>query len=453
MSAFKGFACLIFLVTTSTQISAEQKTPLTLQQAVAQAIQKDPWLEGSQYRENATISSSIAADTLPDPVVSLGLANVPTDGFAFDQEPMTQIKAGISQMFPRGESLSIRRKQLEELATQHPFMRLDRRAKTQVAVSMKWLDVYLAQQSISLIGKDRSLFEQLSEIAEANYSSAVGKVRQQDIIRAQLELARLEDRLTKLSSQKERASAELLEWLTGGDSGAFNYSVNVASLELPKTLPEIEGIENAYYKILKANNQQMLANILISHPLIRAVESRIKSSQTGIELAKQQYKPQWGVNASYAYRADDQLDRSRADFLSIGVSFDLPLFTENKQDKEVSAAVNESEAIKTEKRLVLRGMLAQMQSIFAARQRLLERQTIYRTNILQQSSEQAEAALTAYTNDDGDFAEVVRARIADLNARIDALEIEVELLKTNIQLNYFFSEQSLKAVSEFGANQ
>ena len=52
-----------------------------------------------------------------------------------------------------------------------------------------------------------------------------------------------------------------------------------------------------------------------------------------------------------------------------------------------------------------------------------------------------------------DFAEVVRARIADLNARIDALEIEVELLKTNIQLNYFFSEQSLKAVSEFGANQ
>lgn len=453
MSAFKGFACLILLVTTSSQISAEQKTPLTLQQAVAQAIQKDPWLEGSQYRENATIFSSIAADTLPDPVVSLGLANVPTDGFAFDQEPMTQIKAGISQVFPRGESLSIRRKQLEELATQHPFMRLDRMAKTQVAVSMKWLDVYQAQQSISLIEKDRSLFEQLSEIAEANYSSAVGKVRQQDIIRAQLELARLEDRLTKLSSQKERASAELLEWLTGGDSGAFNNSVNVASLELPKTLPEIEGIENAYYKILKANNQQMLANILISHPLIRAVESRIKSSQTGIKLAKQQYKPQWGVNASYAYRADDQMDRSRADFLSIGVSFDLPLFTENKQDKEVSAAVNESEAIKTEKRLVLRGMLAQLQSIFAARERLLERQTLYRTNILQQSSEQAEASLTAYTNDDGDFAEVVRARIADLNARIDALEIEVELLKTNIQLNYFFSEQSLKAVSEFGANQ
>ena len=53
--------------------------------------------------------------------------------------------------------------------------------------------------------------------------------------------------------------------------------------------------------------------------------------------------------------------------------------------------------------------------------------------------EQAEASLNAYTNDDGDFAEVVRARIADLNARIDALDIDVDLFKTNIRLNYYFN--------------
>ena len=41
---------------------------------------------------------------------------------------------------------------------------------------------------------------------------------------------------------------------------------------------------------------------------------------------------------------------------------------------------------------------------------------------------------------DGDFAEVVRARIADLNARIDALNIDIDLLKSRSQLNYFFSD-------------
>jgi hypothetical protein len=54
-------------------------------------------------------------------------------------------------------------------------------------------------------------------------------------------------------------------------------------------------------------------------------------------------------------------------------------------------------------------------------------------------NEQAAASLTAYTNDDGDFAEVVRARIAELNAKIDALNIDVDRQKTIIQINYYLT--------------
>jgi len=37
---------------------------------------------------------------------------------------------------------------------------------------------------------------------------------------------------------------------------------------------------------------------------------------------------------------------------------------------------------------------------------------------------------------------VVRARIAELNARIEALEINVEIQKTIIELNYYFMENA-----------
>jgi hypothetical protein len=53
--------------------------------------------------------------------------------------------------------------------------------------------------------------------------------------------------------------------------------------------------------------------------------------------------------------------------------------------------------------------------------------------------EQADAALNAYTHDDGDFAEVVRAKIDQLNAGIEALDIEVERLKTISEINYFLT--------------
>ena len=230
-------------------------------------------------------------------------------------------------------------------------------------------------------------------------------------------------------------------------SSSLNYQQNI---DLPVSAPTIRPLYLNAQGELESGNIQTLANLLNNHPYVQAIEQKIEASKTGIDLAKQQYKPQWGVNASYAYRADDQIGRSRADFISVGVTFDLPLFTNNKQDQEVSAAISQTEAIKTEKRLSLRSLLSQLQSAYAAHQRLLQRAALYKTDILVQMSDQAEASLTAYTNDDGDFSEVVRARIADLNARIDALNIDVDLLKSQSQLNYFFSDEHAIANTRFG---
>ena len=61
-------------------------------------------------------------------------------------------------------------------------------------------------------------------------------------------------------------------------------------------------------------------------------------------------------------------------------------------------------------------------------------------------AEQAEASLAAYNNDDGDFAEAVRARIAELNAQIDALAIAVERQKATARINYLLTQASADAL-------
>lgn len=426
--------------------------PLSLSQAISIAIEVDPWLTRSELRQKAMIDTSEAVDFLPNPVISIGLANLPTDGFAFDQEPMTQLKVGVMQQFPRGQSLDIQRQQLLELAQQHPLLRQDRKAKTKVVVSSLWLEFYRAQQIVALIENDRVLFQQLAEIIQATYSSAVGRVRQQDIVRAQLELTRLEDRLNTLMSQKEQAGGQLIEWLSNGNDWQLSSSDFTRYKRVPSELPLITSLEPSVVSLLTGNDKQKLAQKLNAHPAILAIEQRIDAGETGVELAKQSYKSQWGVNASYAYRADDQLGRSRADFFSIGVSFDLPLFTQSSQDKKVSAAVREAEAIKTDKLLALRGLIAQLQSTWSRHQRLLKRQQIFNDSILVQTREQAAASLTAYTNDAGDFSEVVRARIDDLNVHIEVLNIQVDLLKAQVELNYFFSTEQSAVVDHLGLN-
>ena len=132
------------------------------------------------------------------------------------------------------------------------------------------------------------------------------------------------------------------------------------------------------------------------------------------------------------------MGKSRADLFSVGVTFDLPLFTEDRQDKEVQSAIFQTEAVKTEKLLLLRQLLGSYSSAKGRLKRLKDRQNLYTSKLLPQIHDQAEASLTAYTNDDGDFAEVVRSRIAVLNAEIDELTLNVEEQKILLELNYLF---------------
>ena len=417
---------------------------LSLQMTVKAAQANDPWLVGNRHSQDAIESLSVAARTLPNLKMAVGLLNLPTDTFDFSQEPMTQLNVGVSQMFPRGDSLAIRQKQLELVGSQFPFQRQDRRAKVVVSVSRLWLDAYNAQESIALIEKNRPLFEQLVDVAEASYSSALGKTRQQDIIRAQLELTQLEDRLTVLRQKLEVSVEKLSEWLSEYfleeylDTTTTAAAISWSQLALDKELPDIKMLNAPLYSAKNEASPQTLFEYFSQHPLVAALEQRIKASKTGIDLARQNYKPEWVVNTSYGYRDADRFGNDLADFFSVGATFDLPLFTANKQDKELQSAISQTEAVKTEKWLLVRKMIADFEKSRAKLIRLNERQKLFQIELLPQFHEQAEASLTAYTNDDGDFAEVVRARIAELNALIDALKIDVDRQKTIIELNYFF---------------
>ncbi len=434
--------------------AAERDEVLGLREAVKAAQRNDPWLVENKHSQEALEARSIAAGTLPDPTVSVGLANFPVDTFDIDQEAMTQVKAGITQMMPRGDSLEIERRQLQTLSGQYPFQRLDRRARAVVVVAGLWYDTYKAQKSIALIEKDRPLFEQLVDVAEVGYSSALGRTRQQDIVRAQLELTRLEDRLTMLRQQQEAVAEKLSGWIQGAFAEHYMAAPEVfpagtqTGYRLPRAMPEVVMLDKELFTRAGRIEPGELYGYFSSHPAVQALEKKIEASDLGIDLARQSYKPMWGVNASYGYRADSGAGGDRADFVSVGLSFDLPLFTGNKQDKKVQSAVSEAQAVKTRKWALIREMVADFEQQRARLRRLDERQRLYGERLLPQMHEQAEASLTAYTNDDGDFAEVARSRIAELNASIDALDIDVERQKTIVNLNYYLMDHLMDEAGE-----
>ena len=443
-----GTGILAFFVFTvsATQLPVlANSNVLSFKKAIEMAQKSDPWLTGNKHKQQAIELMSTAANTLPDPKVSIGLANLPTNGFDFAQEGMTQAKVGIAQMFPRGDTLAIKSQQLKTQSEAFPYQRKDRVSKVAVTVGSLWLDAYRVQQTIALIENNRSLFEQLADVATASYSSALGKTRQQDIVRAQLELTRLEDRLAQLAQQKNGFVGMLAQWLSqissensAGEPVLLASDFSLHQLVLSQELPEIELINRALVVKETWLEPSALIPYFSNHPAVVALEKNIKATKTGIKLAQQKYQPEWGVNASYGYRADDAMGSSRADLFSIGVTFDLPIFTHNRQDKAVQSAVSATEAVKTDKILLLRQLLGAYSSAKGRLLRLKERKMLYKFKLLPQIHDQAAASLSAYTNDDGDFSEVVRSRIEVLNTEIDLLTLNVEEQKIGLELNYLF---------------
>jgi outer membrane protein TolC len=397
---------------------------LTLDSAIRMAIEADPWLDGSRQTERALQEEAVAAGSLPDPQLSLTAVNVPVNSFDIGQEPMTQLALGFSQQFPRGRTRALSRQQKEILAGVEPLRRAERRAALQAGVSMLYLDAYQAQASRRLIEGDRGLFEQLVDAAAAQYTSAAGRARQQDLIRAQLELIRLDDRLTRLNQQQEVAQRRLAELAPGA-----------GRMPVADRLPDL--YSSAAERLLagSATPQTLYAQLQL-HPAVNAVDRRLESVATGTDLARQKYRPGFGLRAQYGYRDADPLGESRDDLLTLGITFDLPLFRAGRQDREVNAAVAREAAARTERDLLIRQLVSRLDAERAELIRLDQRRALYQERLLPQMSQQAEASLAAYNNADGDFAEAVRARIAELDAKIDSLDIDVARQQTLARINY-----------------
>lgn len=98
-----------------------QNQTLTLERAIQVAQEQDPWLQSNRYRQQAVAAQSKAASTLPDPMVSVSVANLPVDNFDFSQEAMTQLKLGVSQSLPRGDTLALSEKRLQQLSEEFPL--------------------------------------------------------------------------------------------------------------------------------------------------------------------------------------------------------------------------------------------------------------------------------------------------------------------------------------------
>jgi len=391
---------------------------LSLDQAEKLALKSDPRVLGYQSTARSYEEASVSDRTLPDPRLMLGAVNVPVDSFDLSQEAMTQLKVGIRQDFPRGSSLEIKQQQSQWLSRSASALAQDARRKLISDVRQTYLNLYYEVAALNIIKETRRLFSKLVSITESSY--AAGRVNQQDVVQASLELSRLDDRSAKVKGREEGYRAELAQWI--GDR-AWN-PIDDTFPVLPE-LPEDIDI-NA---------------VITGHPLIQAQNARVNAARKSIDIARQDYKPGWSASLDYGFRSGDNPDgSSRSDFATALVNFDIPLFTSDRQDRRVASSQEKTNAARYEMDDALRQLKRNYDKELHSWRRHNERVSLYQDSLLASAKDNSRASLQAYQSGVTEFNTLMRAQITELDVRLENLRVKVDRAGSHARLLYITGE-------------
>jgi len=379
------------------------------------AVERDAVLRQLATESVAMRERGVAEGQLMDPKLRFGAVNVPVDSFSLDAEDMTMLEVGLSQEFPAGRTRELARRRMEQSASAAEAVSADRRLVVQREVRRAWTELAWVAQARRQVTEQVEWVDQMRAAARARYASGEG--RQLEVLQAGLDVAMLREQLLDLDREEAVRRAQLARWI--GDEEARQAEANA--------LPARAALEPL----------ATLEQRLLRHPAQQDFERRIDAARTAAELAEQRNRPGWMLDLSYGFRSGEMSGGdSRSDMLSAMVSFDLPLFRGNRQDREVAAARAEARGLLDLHDDHVREMRAMLAEAWSRADRTAELERFYESELLPLAEQSVRAALLAYGSNRAMVDEVVAARRAALETTLKHLRLAADRAQAQYDLDY-----------------
>ncbi len=390
--------------------------PLSLAEAQRLAVERSRQLAAQAYGVSASREMATAAGQLPDPVLSLGLENLPVEGpdrYSTTRDFMTMRRVGVMQELTSRHKRQLRAERFELEAQKGEAEGRALQAAIQRDTAIAWLDAHFAEAMAASVAAQRERALQETEAAESAYRA--GKGMQADVFMARGSVAMIDDRAAEIERKRRNARTQLARW-----SGVEHDR----PLAAPPQLGELAG-------------EALAPGALALHPDIEALYGQERVAASEARLATANRRPDWTVELAWSKRGSQF-----GDMVSLGVSVPLPWDLANRQDREVAAklaAVSQAEALREE---ALRRHVAEVDSMHAEWQANRERLSRFAREILPFAAARSQAALAAYRGGASSLADVLAARRGELETSLQVLQLEAETARLWAQLRYLAPEKS-----------
>lgn len=375
---------------------------LLLGTVLEQVERVNPRLDAARAGASAARARVPGVTRPPDPQLQLGWMNYELPSLRpMEALGMTQLQ--LMQMVPVAGKLRLagaaETARADATATRVADVLFDLRART----AMAFYDIYAVDGALGVARDTRRLLQDFSAIAAKMYE--VGEGRQADVLRANVELARMDEEIVRMETMRVTMTARL---------NALRIEpadARVASPMLPrfpKAMPALDSLTAVAER---------------NRPMIRAGVQDVDAAQSAAELARREIWPDLLTGVQYGQQPGP-MGAQRMASLMVGAS--LPIFAKQRQyqmREEANAMRAMAAADLAAMRAETRGAVGEVLASLSRARRLAE---LYRTTVLPQADATVASSLAAYRVGDVNFMTLLDAQMTLNRYRQELFTLEAD---------------------------
>ncbi len=408
---------MILLSFVSTQFG-QQKTE-SLQDLISEAIKVSPKIKMLQSKYEVAKTSIEIGTNLPDPVLTLGLINMPTNSFSFSQEPMTGKILGLSQAIPFPGALSSASdvKSVDTSIVHQEVADLENKIKNDV--SDFYFDLQLRREEIRLAERSIDLLKQISDVVRRKFE--VGTASLQNVIQVEVQITRVKDGIEVLIGKEQGTLAQLNALLLRDDTSII-FTTEITSI-----------------KDTKIKTQALLTLASENRPALKSINLLVEKAKLMQRKAEFSFYPNFNFGLQYSQR-----DRNFAtgvnfnDFLSVVVGVSLPINYGGNKTAQVDKARYLQGLYHDKFNSSLQVLQKAFGKINAKLDALKSRETLIEKSLLPQAEQEYKSSIADYQVGKIDFVNVIKAEDAIIKINTELAKVRTDY-QTNIAQLEFLS--------------
>ncbi len=418
-SAF--FAAL--LVGLSAVVSYSQTTDsLRLNQVIQDVIRNNDRIAAASYMEQAAKAKVGPAGAWDDPMLMLGVANLPTS-FDFKMDPMTMKMVGLSQNIPYAGQKGLQSKAARAEAN----AAVEERYATEVDMTMaaRWAfaDLYYRTKSLFDLGAQ---FELLGDVAASAKAKLVSNQASQDEVLGAL-------------AEVWRLQAQILEAEHMVDESRYNLNI-LRGLDATSEVPPLAMPDQA--ELPKAADDWLFAAKSNYPPLQKLLR---QSEQYGFSsrAAGRMSWPMLGLSANYGFRSGYETGlhgnilEKRSDMISFQANISLPIFAGRQEKKMAQSMDAMRRGIDAEALQKWREIEARLRLLYTSAVHLRETISLYRDRIIPAAQDAYLSALAGYSANKVPYTNLLMLATNIYRDRLALNQFSDELARTMAEIDSY----------------